>query len=63
MTTENEGKSLIDQIACETIALLSEQSEFDIKDLEQIEQLLRSERAVNSKQVMEVLCARGEKPV
>ncbi len=62
MTTKNEGNSLIDQIACETIVLLSEQEEFNERDLKQIEQLLRSQGAVNSKQVMNVLCAREEKP-
>lgn len=62
MTTESEGNSLIDQIACETIALLSEQDEFDVRDLVHFEQLLRSHNAVNSKQVVDVLCARGERP-
>lgn len=62
MTMGFESSSLIDQIVSQTIALLSEQEEFDVRDLEHLEQLLRSEKAAESEQVMDVLCAQEESP-
>lgn len=55
-----EKNMLVDEIVCQTIALLSEQKEFDEMDLERIEQLLRSKEATRSENVVRVVSAQEE---
>ena len=61
MPNETESSSFIDQIICQTIALLSERDEFDEDTLERIEQLLRSDVVVKSERVVDVLSMSEEK--
>ena len=55
-----EKNLLVDEIICQTIALLSEQKEFDEMDLERIGQLLRSNEATRSENVMCVVSGQEE---
>lgn len=52
-----ETNSFLDQISRRTICLLSEREEFDEKDLELLKQLLHSDRASNSENVVSALRA------
>lgn len=60
MPIEKENHSFLDQIICQTIALLSERDEFDDGDLERLEQLLRSDDAANFESFVDVLSTREE---
>lgn len=57
-----ERSSFIDQIITQTIALLSDQEEFEDADLKRLEQLLRSGESSIAESVVCALCTREESP-
>lgn len=60
MMTEEDNSSFVDQIISQTIALLSERDEFDERDLERLELLLRSAGAASYRNVIDVLSTKEE---
>ena len=55
MSNVTDVSPFIDEIISQTIALLSERAEFDEDTLGRLEQLLRSDDAVDYKSVVDVL--------